>query len=186
MPIRELATTIKDFITAAGILLGGSWTVYTFTALGTKSKAEAERFKQAVIKISVDATQEQAAGLPESLAVVSVVATVTNNGSRNTYLDFKARHPFEVYRYSFDGTGAGKRELILQLHTDYKGGLVRMGAALRIPVCFIASPGFYFIRFMVSLEQEELKIYRSSAKPGSIVGEGQNIFWDGFTFLNVV
>src|SRR5262245_32345243 len=95
-----IAAGIQSILVTLALLIGGIWTLYTFRALYLKQKAqaelaktEAEIFRQAVVKIIVDARQEMFGG--ETRCIAADV-TVENLGNRNTKLDFSSWCPFRV------------------------------------------------------------------------------------------
>src|SRR5436190_18573235 len=96
--VKEWVGVIKDIATTIGIFGGGAWTMYTFSSLGARAKAQAEMFKQAVLDISIDAKQEESIGDDR---ILTAVATVVNKGTRNTFLDFRKRAAFQISRIEF-------------------------------------------------------------------------------------
>jgi hypothetical protein len=179
----EIINTIKDVATIVAILGGGGWTIYTFSALGTRARAQAELFKQAVLEVTVEARQESSDLGTNGQLLVSAVAKIVNKGSRNTFLDFREQAPFRVYRVDFNSAGVGLKVPVMNLNVDNSYMTLRTGATGEFPVFFAVSvPGLYVIDFWVDLSTDELKVHEATAQDDAARRRAK-IGWSGHTHL---
>ncbi len=193
LDIRGVAEVCKDFSEAVAVIGGGAWTVYTFSALGTRARAQAEQYRQAVVEVQVTAKVESYASTEERPYVASVVATVTNKGTRNTFIKFDGDPPFRVYQVRFDDKGVGNQELLLTIPTGHTELNLRAGATHRFFAAFrFRDPGLYTIIFNAPVSKPESKIFRdnavldgvSSALSGDVGPEApRRLVWAGETYI---
>lgn len=185
MSVKDIAGVIKDIATTIAILGAGVWTVYTFSALGTQTRAQAELSKQAVVEVSVEAKQESVNPGANGRLMVTAVATVINKGTRNTLVDFRDRRPFKVSRIVFDSDGVGGQDHLEELGVNTNYLTLRTGASGRFPVFFtVPAPGVYVIEFEVLLSEEELKEHEKIANDAAREN-GTPIVWSGNTYVVV-
>jgi len=181
----QVVGRIKDLATIAAILGGGGWTVYTFSALGSRARAQADLFKQAVLDISVVATQESADLCHDAHFPVSAVATIINKGSRNTFLDFRKRPPFRLYKVDFSPDGVGRKAHVMDLEVDSGYMTLRTGATGKFSVFFaVGAPGLYAVEFWVALSASELEVHEATAQDKGRTRRGA-ISWSGETHFVV-
>lgn len=182
---KEIIDTIKDIATIIAIFGGGAWTIYTFSALGSRARAQAELFRQAVLEVTVEAKQEPSELSTDGRLLVSAVAKIVNKGTRNTFLDFRDQTPFRVYRVDFNSDCVGVKVPVLDLSAGASYMTLRTGATGEFPVFFaVTDPGLYGIDFFVQLSAEELKVHEATARDDA----GQRrakIGWGGHTHLVV-
>jgi len=179
--IKTVMDIAKDAATIFAPIGGGAWTIYTFSALGTRARAQAEQFKQAVLDVVVDAKVEARATSTDSGYVISAIASVINKGTRNTFLDFRSRDAFTISRIAFNESGVGEPVKLMTIGCRSSYMTLRVGATGRFPVYFrVAEPALYQINFAVDLSDEELHIHRITAQD-----ELKRIVWSGSTHLVV-
>jgi hypothetical protein len=178
---KNLAEGIQSIVVSAAVVIGGIWTLYTFSALKTKKRAETELFEQAVLDIDVNASQQRfdnSDGL-----YIGIVVGIINKGNRNTFLDFRKMPVFKITKVRFDEQGAGKETQVLEIQT---GGYLtlRRGAAYQVPrLVQVREKGFYFVRFSVALSEEELVVHTATAKDAEY-RKGE-VVWSGQSYVTV-
>jgi len=126
---KNLTAGIQSLVISIAVVIGGVWTLYTFSKLGQASKAQAElaelefkiksqtaaerkvqaelaelEFKikrQTAVEISLEACQHALPG--DSSYYVSVIAVIKNVGSRNANLQYS--NPLTILPVGFDANG---------------------------------------------------------------------------------
>ena len=182
---KDLASGVQSIAVTLAVIIGGIWTLYTFSALGTKAKAEAELFQQAVLAIKVEARQEVLAG--DQGLYIAAIATVENKGNRNTLVDFRKLKPFRVSPVVFDSDGRGTpdREATIEMNTDVPYITVRRGAVHSFSMfARVPAPGLYVVVFDAPLSEEEIRVHEASAHDSASAGE-VTIVWSGTTYVAV-
>lgn len=179
---KDVAAGIQNLAVAMAVIVGGVWTVYTFSILGTREKAKAELFKQAVLQIEVDARQERIAGV--SSPIIGAVVKITNTGNRNTFLDFK-EPPLSVTRIDFDNNGTAQPGFSrTQPHLFGAWMVLRTGATVQFPYFLtVTEPGLYVVAFRVLLTSEEKE--ESDKISEKTVQPADRVYWPGYAYIVV-
>ena len=130
---KNVAAGVQSIAVTPAVIIGGVWTLYTFSALGTKARAEAELFQQAVLAIKVEARQESLT--VEQGRYIAAIVSIENKGNRNTFLDFRQLKPFRVLPVVFDSAGQGKPDpaAAIEVTTLTTYVTVRRGAVESFP-----------------------------------------------------
>ena len=55
---KNFAAGVQSWVITVAVVVGGAWTLYTFVTLDMQGRAERELFRQAQLKIGIDAAQE--------------------------------------------------------------------------------------------------------------------------------
>ena len=182
---KNVAAGVQSIAVTLAVIIGGVWTLYTFSALGTKSRAEAELFQQAVLAIKVEARQESLKA--EQGRFIAAIATVENKGNRNTFLDFRELKPFRVLPVVFDDAGRGEPNPLaaIEVTAPVTYVTVRRGAVESFPMFVrVPKPGLYVVEFKAPLSPEEIKVHEASAHDSSSTA-APLIVWGGSAYVVV-
>jgi hypothetical protein len=184
--IANLAQAAQSSAVAIAVIIGGTWTLYTFIRLRTVRRARAELHKlqlesaeQAVVSIDVRVEQMDRYSGPGY--VLSGAAVVTNKGNRNTRIDFSAEDSCSITRVDFNGAGqAVDRETFnVPLDTTY---YLRSGAMITFPfIARVQSPGVYRVDVKSPLHSPDA----SQAAATSTDGQEAGYIWVGLGFIAV-
>jgi hypothetical protein len=181
---KNLAAGIQSIGVTLAVIVGSIWSVYTFSVLRLRKKAEAELFEQAVLDITVDAKQEHLPGNQQYY--IAAVATVVNKGNRNTFLDFRGTHAFRLSKVEFKDSGEGVGRTLLEMKCEATYLTLRRGASWRFPVLLrVAEKGFYLIEFSARLSEEEVRVHDETAHDDTSQRPGALIFWHGTNYVSV-
>ncbi len=184
--IASLASAAQNAAIAIAVVVGGTWTLYTFIRLGSVRKAKAELQKlqldlaqQAVV--SIDVTAEQMARYRGDGFVLCGAATVVNKGNRNTLIDFSADDSWTVTRIDFNKHGQPVDGGTIELPTEMTYYL-RAGATVRFPfVARVEASGVYRVNVRSPVYQAEAA--QAAADKGSEEADGY--VWEGIGFVAV-
>jgi hypothetical protein len=167
---KNIAAGIHSIVIVLALIVGGIWTLWTFSSLGERQKAQDELFKQAVLDIIVDCKQEQLNNDDYIHANVKIV----NHGKRNTFLDF-SDSPCQVHKLVFSDDGSAETTFsISQDNLTSRSIVLRSGATQEYPfVIKVPEKGFYVIEYRVPLDSTEFTEHTRAGGP-----EGK-IFWVG-------
>ena len=178
---KDLAEIIKDAVETVGIICGGIWTMYTFSALGTRARAQAEQFKQAVVDITVEANAQILETSSGKRPFIAAVATIANRGTRNVHFNFEHYKAFTIYRVEFNDKGVGEIYEVAKLDCDINYTTIRMGASVALPIFYSPSePGLYWVECSVKWSQQELAIHLEIAPD-----KNKGVHWRGLTHILV-
>jgi hypothetical protein len=185
---------IHEVILSIAIIVGGIWTLVTFRTLRSKNKAEAELakieleietakkrlFEQAIIDIQINTKQEILEDKNDY--VISIVAKFTNNGNRNTNLDFSSPFFIIVSCIDFDDNGNSyQNEYICQEAYNNSTMILRAGATVEFPYFVkVKEKGLFVIELWLKLDEEERKI--DNAVRGEKLDE---TYWTGSSYLMI-
>jgi len=174
---KNFATGVQNWVIAVAVVVGGAWTLYTFVTLDMQGRAERELFRQAQLKIEIDAAQESPEGADQCIAAI---VRITNTGSRNTFLDYSG-NPFSVTKIEFDQKGNSRfGQELKQRHLLSQSRVLRTGEAVEYPFFVtVSEPGMYLVQFRVYLPEGELEEHLKAG------GSQGGIFWLGSTYVNV-
>ncbi|MDB5441722.1 MAG: hypothetical protein JWP73_98 [Phenylobacterium sp.] len=182
---RDCAQGAQSIAVLIAVVVGGLWTLFTFTALGSRRRAQRDLFEQAVVNLLTEATQIQ---VPDSdLLTIAVTTTLTNTGNRNVYLDFEKYAPVVVAPVIFDGDGRALSGLPITGKLDGILGLtLRSGASQRYSV-FVTVPhkGLYYAEFQVRVSEIEGKVEATTAPPPTGPVESWMLLWKDMTYVIV-
>jgi hypothetical protein len=185
--VKAQAAAIQSIVLAIGVIIGGFWTLATFSLLGQKGKADLEiatleqqraklevnALQRGVVNIDVEAKQ---ISLPDQGLFISVVARLSNGGIQNTFLDFRKHKAFSVARIRFDGPEIGTAQRLFEAGVDAGTVTLRKNHRQEYPLVFkVSEPGLYQITFRVPLSDEERES-DSGGYPRSVP-----LFWVGST-----
>jgi hypothetical protein len=185
---KDVTAGVQSIVLTLGVIIGGIWTIYTFSALGNVEKAKAELFKQAVIDTEIEAKQESLG--PEPGFYISINIKLTNRGNRNTYFDF-TRTTLKVFRVGFEESGgkgseAGTQiEEFLQVLPGSEGMVLRTGGTVSRPL-FVKVPmaGLYLITFEVPVSDTDMQVYKESGGKEN-EGKADKPVWAAFNYVLV-
>jgi hypothetical protein len=193
---------VQNILISIGLIVGGSWTLYTFQSLFLKRKAkvdleklqwdlektradiETARFRQAVVKIDIDARQEN---LGSDKLCIAIVATIENLGNENTRLLFTTRPAFEVELVEFPVDGGVRHVVVLQGNADLEYMTLRAKASHRFHYFgLVDNPGLYryIVRFSVPLSNDDMLIHEKTAQDASFRAN-REIVWSNSGYLVV-
>jgi hypothetical protein len=179
----SLSKIVQSFAVAIAVIIGGSWTLYTFVRLGFIQKAKAELAKlqlesstQAIV--SIDVNIKQTDRYSSEGYVLLGKAVISNKGNRNTLVDFSAADSCAIINIHFNEWG---QEV--------------SGATVNIPYAFcyylragafpfivkVKEPGVYKIRVKSPLHPHELE-QALTAFPTS---EHDGFYWLGANYVVV-
>jgi len=179
---RDCAQGAQSIVILIAVVVGGLWTLFTFTALGSRKRAQRELFEQAVVTLVTEAIQIQ---VPDSdLLTVAVTTTMTNTGNRNVYVDFENYSPVVVAPIIFDGDGRafsgspilGRLEGIRSL-TLRSGALQRYSAFVTVP-----HKGLYYAEFQARVSEIEGQVYATTAPATPEPVESPMLLWNDMTY----
>jgi hypothetical protein len=184
---KNVAAGVQSWVVALGLLIGGIWTLYLYTALNTKQMALAEfeemrrKNHQGVVTIDVKAEQEYMPDDPGKSVRINIQAT--NLGDRNIPLKL-GDAPLTVSKLHPDNDGRlhiewAKSSSIPYLNHDslavrdlrsndvvepVEFELLRAGQTVSFPTWFhVEGAGLYLIEFAPELTGEELRIAQQAA-----------------------
>jgi len=184
--LAELAKAVQGFVVAIAIIIGGSWTLYTFVQLGTIRKAKAELSKlkiesseQAIVSIDISAMQmnkNEGEGY-----VFSCKAIVSNKGNRNTLIDFTEPDSCTVTKIelSEEGYAIESNSFNIPFFMTY---YLRAKATVSFPfVAKVKNSGVYQVMLKSPLHSHEAE----QASTVSKIGEKNGYIWRGVEFVVV-
>jgi hypothetical protein len=192
---KNLTAGIQSIVLAVAVAVGGIWTVYTFSILGTREKAKAEidkdkaDFDKAKVEqerqenfgldITIDAKQEQLAG--DKGYYISALVKITNKGMRNRFIDF-SKPPLNIAKVEFDENGNSSLYYLLDQKNILSNSIVlRTGTTVDYPLLVkVPEKGFYIVSFVVDLNKEEMEVHKQSGGP-----DVEGISWAGNTYVLV-
>jgi hypothetical protein len=168
---KNLAAALQSLVLAAGVIIGGIWTFYTFRALSVRVRANnalsaeqlsLERRARIAVAIEIEqASDPTAAG--GSLALVTV--TLSNAGSRHVYLDTTENAVISLARVAVsddstpeftDRQDRGFMSAAVP-KLPLKSLVLAAGAQASFPAAFaISKPGLYYVSAHVPAGQREL------------------------------
>ena len=201
---KTLAEIVQSVAIACGVFIGGLWTVFTFNALQSGYKAEAEirqielaSREQGVINTSVNAGQ---VSIPNDTGrYIKIDIQVQNAGNRNLVLELP-EHALTIAKVLLNEGGQLRRERYkfspvpslypakshlneTESNTFVKPlerELVRAGQTIDYPCWLrIEEAGLYLITFVGNLKGEDLSITQQA------LGEVKPISVGGHTFIVV-
>jgi hypothetical protein len=174
---KNVTAGVQSTVITVAILLGGIWSFYTFSALGSVERAKAELFKQAIVDVEIEAKQEWLAN--DSSLYIFANVKVMNRGNRNASYMFTGAK-LTVTKSGFDQRGASLLgEKIAELPT-IGNGVLRIGATRTAPVVVkVPTPGLYYLSFDMPVTEADMQIYRQAG------GEGDKPVWSGQTYIIV-
>jgi hypothetical protein len=192
---KNVTAGIQSIALAVAVAVGGIWTIYTFSILGTREKARAEidkdkaDFEKAKVEqerqansgldIAINAKQEQLAG--DKGYYISALVKITNKGLRNRFIDF-SEPPLSVTKVEFDENGNSSLSFLFDQKNILSDSIVlRTGTTVDYPFLVkVPEKGFYMISFGVELNKEEMEIHRQSGGP-----DVKGISWGGDAYVLV-
>ena len=170
----NVAKGVQSIVITLAVIIGGIWTVYTFSVLGTAEKAKLELFKQAAFEIDVNAKYETTG--EKSFYILGII-TITNKGNRNSLFSSK-NSVLTVYKIDFDNRGGSTFREVAKMEYP-AGSVIRTGTSHKHPFLLrVFEKGAYYINYAAPITDEDAKIYKESG------GEDiQNVSWSGQTHL---
>ncbi len=184
--IANLAKAAQSSAVAIAVVIGGTWTLYTFIRLGTIRKAQAELRKlqlesaeQAVV--SIDVNVEQMGRYFGTGYVLSGAAVVSNKGNRNTLIDFSAEHSCTVTKVDFNDVGQANdgETFNVPYHMTY---YLRSGVTITFPfIARVQTPGVYRVNVKSPLYSPEA----AQAVSTSTDEQESDYIWEGIGFVAV-
>ena len=193
--IKNIAAAMQSVVVALALVVGGIWTLITFSALGESRKAhlevaelEGKLRRQAAVEIRVDASQDSLPGDPGRY-IFSVVSIV-NSGSRAVNLSFPPDGPFSVHQLQIDQDGSKRPTFAVydQVQSYRKtsvvpmlGVVVRPGAVYSVPfVTRVPEAGLYVVSFYSETPPAEADVAIEAGVP-----PGDPLEWEGKRLLIV-
>jgi hypothetical protein len=187
--LKNITGAIQSIVLSIAIIIGGIWTAYTFSALRTREKAEAdlkyeesERLRQTSVglEIIIDARQEQ---LPSSEGhFISALVKLTNKGNRSMPLNLR-NQTLQVWKVDFDtdGSSAFSGTPLEQRNLVADSIVLRPGTTVNYPFLVnVPERGFYVVSYLVKLDKDQLRIHIESGGP-----TGEDFYWPGNTYVLV-
>lgn len=199
--LKTVAETWQSVAIARGVLIGGLWTLYTFDALRTGYKAEAEirqlelaTREQGVINIAVTAGQ---VSIPNDTGrYIKIDIQVMNIGNRNLVLEFP-KYALTIAKVQPNEGGQLRREWYkfspipslypAKIHSHEPGPntfvepvereLVRAGQTIDYPCWFrVEEAGLYLVTFVGNLKGEDLTVTQQAFGEVRPISVGEHIF----------
>jgi hypothetical protein len=202
---KDCADSVQSIFVAIAVLIGGIWTLFTYTILGTRVRAERDLFEQAVVNVAIKVEQVWIPG--DANLYLAAVATLTNTGNRNVYIDFNSPHadsdepsPFKISMVEFDFPGWGSPGLswTRDISGTYNSTLrLRRGSSQEIPLFSrVPNVGLYLVEFAAALTTKEAIVDDGIGAPGPETrtdGEepedaaaAGSINWTGSAYITIV
>jgi hypothetical protein len=172
---KNITTGIHNIAIALAILVGGIWTLFTFSSLGERQKAQNELFKQAVIDITIECNQQHFE--QEKDDYIQADVKIVNQGKRNTNLNF-SNSALEVSKLVFLKDGSTDKVPQIEQRLEAASIVLRSGATQHYSfVVKIEEKGFYMLKFSVPLDSVEMAEHIAAGGP-----KGE-ITWGGSTSI---
>ena len=176
---KNIAEAVHYIFIVIALIIGGIWTLYTFSSLGAKKKAELELYEQAVINIEISCKHENINQQNE--IYIHGIVKIENKGNRNTFLDFRKIPSFQISKLVFDANGNS-----LVAYTFNQNNLLlpylvlRQGAFSTHPfVMKVTEKGFYMVTFKVAVNNTEHILFKDAG------GVSSTSCWTGSTCMMV-
>jgi hypothetical protein len=204
--LSKLASALQSVVVVAAVLVGGGWTVYSFSALKAAEKAALEeqalRLKRPVLNIEISAEQVRAyvnSAVPRSRELVSgtfIIATVKlkNVGNEKVFIDL--REPRLSVRQMFTTENAGngisytRPSYLYRPNGEFdatEGITLLPSAEQNLRYLFpIQNPGLYHIAFASPGTEEANNLSQVRFATGDGKPAGSYQLWSASTVLNVV
>lgn len=173
----KVAQGVQSIVITVAVIIGGAWTVYTFSVLGSAEKAKLELFQQSVLDVSINARQDSIAG--DERFYILGEAVITNKGNRNAIISDNTK--IVLSKFSFDESGNGKWEKMSEF--GYGGeALLRSGASNHFPFATtVLEKGMYNVEFRSPVtDKKELDVL----KEGGLT-RNEPLYWYTGTYLIV-
>ena len=172
---RDITGGIHNIVVILALVVGAVWTLFTFWSLGARQRAQDELFKQAVIDISIECSQQHIEQANEDYIQANV--KIVNQGKRNTLLDFRDS-PLKVDQLIFAPDGSSEIKFQIKQELEAESLVLRSGATQGFSfVVKVPEKGFYVVKFEVPLDSTEI-IEHLAAK-----GPQGKISWTGSTSI---
>jgi hypothetical protein len=185
---KNLAAGIQSIILSIVVIIGGIWTVITFSILGTKEKSMAElekekteQYRQANIGLDINIAAKQEQLIANKRYYISALVKITNKAIRNRFIDLN-QAPLEVSKVEFDENGSSILSYSLaQKNVISESIVLRTGTSIEFPFLVeVSEKGFYILTLSVKLNKEELEAHKQSGGP-----DKEEIYWSGDTYVLV-
>jgi hypothetical protein len=198
---KTLAETVQSLAIACGVLIGGFWTLFTFNALQTSYKAEAEirqlelaTREQGVVNIAVNAGQVSIAN--DAGRYIKIGIQVQNTGNRNLMLEFP-EYALTIAKVQTNEGGQLRREWYkfspipslypAKIHSHklesnafvepVEKELVRAGQTIDYPCWFrVEEAGLYLVTFVGRLTGEDLGVTQQAFGEVRPISVGEHTF----------
>ena len=189
----EIAKGIQSIAITVGVLVGGSWTLYTFIRLKQVEKAKAELkeqkqklFQQAVINLSLRLTQVKKVN---NYFLVKGILGIRNDGTKNTNINFEKLSTIQVFRIDIDDSG----EVIYDCKYEepkklsdifyFESYVIRTNHSVEIPFFItLDKKGVYHFELALQLSSEDIEIAnRVRMKDGETA-----VYESGWTVENTI
>ena len=179
---NHIASGIQSIVVAAGLIVGGIWTLYTFSALGVVSRALAERTEierrsreEPVLALDLKTAPAAAPGKNERL--VTIATTFRNDGKRMLNVQF-GQSTLLISKLVVDRKGVSTEGQVTKGTptmlteeglVEVPERLLRAGQSRDIPfVVKVSSPGLYLIQVTANytgVEDKDGELVASSDVP---------------------
>lgn len=187
---KNLTTGIQSLVIAGATIVAGVWAIYTFNALGTVSRAAAERAElerrsrqEPVLQIDLSA---RLASDASTSGLVLVSAILKNDGARTLEVKFSPQ-PILLSKVSIEGgkarfskPSAGSAHVRLannEQPSQYEQRFLRTGQSRAIPLVVRApGSGLYLIQFTTIYSGVELKADSTIATNDAEIEAAAQIF----------
>jgi hypothetical protein len=185
--LANYAKVAQSLSVAVAVIIGGTWTLFTFVRLGTikKAKAELERLQQELLEQAIVSIKVNASQLDDTENegyVLAGEAIVSNKGNRNTLIDFSSSDCCVITKITFDDDGQtiiGDSFYAPFYMTYY----LRAGAEINFSfITKVPEPGIY--KILVSSPLHNIDATQASALTKE---EGHRKYiWQGVKYISVV
>lgn len=177
----KVSQGVQSIVVTLAVIIGGVWTVYTFSVLGTTEKAKLELFQQAVLDVSLSARQESIGG-DERFYIIGE-AVLTNKGNRNTMIGEECT--IVLSKFSFDESGKGHWEKMSEFSYG-KEILLRSGASRQFPFATtVSEKGMYSVEFLTPVTDKNDQRILNESRTSEIVAGTASGVWYSSTYLIV-
>jgi len=192
---KNLCSAFQSIVISLAVVVGGGWTLYTFTKLRTIEKAQAElnqaTFQRPVLNVQVAGTvldQATVTALRKGGAfkpyVVQVVVTITNQGNLLEALDLTADSLFLTQlQSSSGGTVFIMQGGAFRVAGGYEPSIavVRPGNTITLPYLVdMENPGVYLLEFRAPVASSTSK---AAIKDAAISKPTEAAVWTAQTFV---
>lgn len=176
--LKDIAAAVQSLAIAAGVAVGGAWTLYTFWNLrmGQKARAELlqiERNQEPGFQMSI---KTRVIASPESNGYTAIIELELKNPSKRTILLDLADHPVSLAHLDYEGRTkpsiAGKPIHISAFNVEARSlkkqevRFLRAGDVRHtIHVCSVPEAGLYLVQAKVTYGQGSLKLLEGDDSP---------------------
>ena len=181
---RNILSGVQSLVVSMAVIVGGIWTLITFSVLGEVGKARAERseiekrlHEQAQIVIQIQASHHL---VENDKHCIAATVAITNTGERNVFLDY-GDPPFSVAQVTFDAQGKSHfKTALTQPNLLSRSRVLRSGETVNYPFFVVVeNTGMYVVQFRVPLPPDELPEHLGAGGPKG------KISWVGSTYVNI-